>query len=92
MQYPEVKITRNQLCRIYNKNGVKRKVIRNTKILSVKKAESLQASAFDLKEKMTAAIKSKRCIIYVDEIMFTSSSVLKREYSTKGTNIMVDYN
>lgn len=41
---------------------------------------------------MATALKSKRCIIYVDEVMFTSRSILKREYSNRYTNIMVDYN
>ena len=35
-KFPEVRITRNQLCSFYRRNGIRRKVIQNTKLYSPK--------------------------------------------------------
>lgn len=91
-QFPEVKITRSQLCRIYDKNGVKRKAVVNTKILTQKQELRLVKPIELLREQLSAAISSNQLIIYIDEVMFTSKSILKREYSARHQNIKVDYN
>ena len=71
--------------------GVKRKVIKNTKLLTPKYEEKLMPQIDELRLNLRQAIDAKKSIIYLDEVMFTNSSILKVEYSAKYTNIEVDY-
>ena len=39
-----------------------------------------------------AAMKSGRKIIFLDEVVFTSKTILGRAYSNKGCNVMIERN
>ena len=90
-QFPECKITRNQLWYIYHKNGIRRKVVRNTKVLTPKQVTRLEPKVDELRTNLRTSIDKGRSIIYIDEVMFETSSVLRMEYSRKFENILVDY-
>ena len=70
-KFPEVKITRGQLWWTYHKNGVSRKAIRRTKLLTPVQKTKLQPQVEQLRDKFREALAAKRSIIYIDEVMFT---------------------
>ena len=88
--FPEVKITASMLQKRYKKHGIKRKVISEVKTLNRKQRVKFNATIEELRMKMRQAIDSKMTIVYADEVMFTQSSILKREFSNVGQNIEVN--
>ena len=66
-------------------------MVRNTKILTPKQVTRLEPKVDELRTNLRTAISKGRSIIYIDEVMFTTSSILKMEYSRKFENIRVDY-
>ena len=67
--------------------GVKRKVIKNTKLLTQKYQQKLMPQIDELRINLRQEIEAKKSIIYLDEVMFTNSSILKVDYSAKYANI-----
>ena len=44
----------------------------------------------DLRQTMIRVQKTKKKIVFLDEVNFTKNTILKKAYSTKGHNISID--
>ena len=86
-QFPEKFIKPWRLRMIYRVNLIKRKTIRITKV-----PRRMDNSRYDglknvMRERLRAAIKQKRKIIWLDETMFTKTTNLEQEWSKRNKNI-----
>ena len=88
--FPDKKITTSMLQRLYANCNVRLKVVRLRKVMpDLIKLDFEQLHA-QLNERVTSAVETRRKIIFVDEVCFTRSTILKRALSSKGHNICID--
>ena len=73
-QFLDKRIAVTTLRRLYLKNKIKRKVVRQEKVLPAETRQTFQEQCKELKEKLTIALKEERQIVYLDEINFTKRS------------------
>ena len=88
--YTNKRIAVTTLRRLYLKNGIKRKKIRQEKpkpnLMRPNHLQECQTALNELRE----AKAEERVIIYLDELNFTKRSLLTREWSSKNSNLSVD--
>ena len=78
------------LRRIYTKNRVKRKKVRQEKFMPENVRRSFPQQCRELRDRLAQARQQGLRMIWLDEINFTKRSVSLREYSNCNTNLTVD--
>lgn len=78
------------LRRIYLQNGVKRKKVRQEKVMPQRAWENFDENRRELIQKLALALEQGRKIIYLDEICFTKRSFLGVGWSRTKENLHVD--
>ena len=73
------------------KNGIRRKVIQNTKLYTPKARQRINKSVDLVRSEMSAAMSHGLPILYLDEMMITRRSIMKLEYSNLLENMQVDF-
>ena len=91
-QFPNKRIAITSLRRLYLKNGIKRKKVRQEKY----KPEHILRSFNDRRRECIGALERAeaegRKLIFLDEICFTKRSFQSRDWSVKGDHQHVDQN
>ena len=88
--YPDKFITPGSLQTLYSRCNIKRKVVRFGKPLTDEFKLEFPKKQAELKVILDSAIKTGKKIIFLDEVVFTSKTLLMRVYSNKGCNITID--
>ena len=88
--FPDKRIAITSLRRLYLKHGIKRKTVRQVKVMPPNSRARFVENCKILLEKLAKVKKDGRCILYLDEICFTKQSIKLREWSSKNTNLTVD--
>ena len=72
------------LHRLYKQYNVRMKVVRLRKMMPEAISLNFPKLHQELNKTMAKAIKSKKKIVFLDEVNFTKNTLLKRAYSAKG--------
>ena len=75
---------------LYRRCRVRRKVVRLEKYMSQEVKLNFPQLHAELDIEISRVLKTKRKIIFLDEVVFTNKTMLMREYSAKGVNISID--
>ena len=75
---------------MYRRHSIKKRALRFFKAHKPKKIESYAQWKQQLVIKLRSLIRQKYSIIYLDETMFTRSTMRSVEYCHKGANMLVD--
>ena len=89
-QFPYKRIAVTSLRRLYLKNGIKRKKVRQEKHMPAHARADFQRKCRNLLNEIDGAKHEGRKFIYLDEINFTKRSVALREWSGKNSNLTID--
>ena len=90
-QFSLMKISTWKLAQIYKQHGIKKKVIKHTKLRTPRQETRMKQQVTVIAVELQELIDQRYTIIYLDEVMFTTRTVLSREYSNKNQNIQIDY-
>ena len=88
-KYPHKKIAVTSLRRLYLKHGVRRKIVRQEKVMSEAARRAFRAKCNDLLANLNLAERQGRSIVYCDETLFSKRALPSREWSAKNTNLAV---
>jgi hypothetical protein len=88
--FPDKRIAVTSLRRLYLKNEVKRKKVRQEKYMPANTRISFQRNCQKLLETMQRMREENVKIVYLDEINFTKRSISLREWSGKNSNLAID--
>ena len=88
--YPGKLITAAQLRAHYRARGIKRKFVRQVKVIPRDKQGERERERRSLIRKLDSFRRSGRKVIYLDEVVFSKLSIPKVEWSNRGHNITVD--
>lgn len=89
-RFPETQIAVTTLRRLYLKNKIKRKKVRQEKYLPPLYKIKFDSQRQDLIEKLDSVQKENRKIIYLDETNFTKLSFQNKDWSRSNENQHVD--
>ena len=89
-QFPDKRIAVTSLRRLYLKNKIKRKKLRQEKVMPPEQKLEYAACCREVLAQLEQAKAEKRLILYLDELNFTKLSLMKREWSARNTNLTVD--
>ena len=89
-KFPNVKITRNILQRLYAKHKIRKKVVRMVKVPPVDKTDEYEKLRITARNRLQVAVDRKARIIFVDEVAFTKKTIQKRDYSNKYDNLKLN--
>lgn len=84
------RIAITSLRRLYLKNGVRRKKVRQEKYLPNTTRQNYVQICQNVVQQIDQAKKEGRRLIYLDEINFTKLAIKLREWSAKNSNLTVD--
>lgn len=84
------KICNMTLRRIYKAKKVKHKMIKKVKKSTTSNSMSNYKAPKQLKMEVAHALDDKRDIVFVDECLFTFSTLPKKAYAAKGHNVHID--
>ena len=82
-QFPHKKTSPTTLSRIYREYGVRRKKIRYTKLTTGRQKRKIRQTARDARDLLTDYVARGFRVIYIDETMFTKSTIPDREWTPK---------
>jgi hypothetical protein len=82
-QYPNKRIAVTSLRRLYLKNKVSRKKVRQEKYLPQHVKVQYEAKRKDCLENLGRAVGENRKLIFLDEVNFTKKSIQSRDWSTR---------
>ena len=82
-QYPNKRIAVTSLRRLYLKNKVSRKKVRQEKYLPQHVKVQYEAKRKDCLENFGRAVGENRKLIFLDEVNFTKKSIQSRDWSTR---------
>lgn len=89
-QFPDKRIAVTSLRRLYLKNKIKRKKLRQEKVMPPEQKLEYAESCREVLAQLEQAKAEKRLTLYLDEVNFTKLSLMKREWSTRNSNLTVD--
>ena len=89
-RYEGVKITREDLFRIYRKLDIRRKVIMFDTLKSPKHQFRINKFLETVKQKVRDAPGGRENIVYIDEVTFTRRTYPTHAYSSPGMNMIID--
>jgi hypothetical protein len=88
--FPDKVIAVTSLRRLYLKNGIKLKKVRQEKVMTMSAWNSFAANKLKLIQELEDVKTEGRKLIYLDEICFTKRSFLGKSWSGKHANIHVE--
>ena len=88
--FPDKRIAVTSLRKLYLKHGVRKKKVRQEKVLPGRLRQDYAHRCQVLFEELDWARQEGRRVVFLDEINFTKRSLLLREYSGKNSNLSVD--
>ena len=88
--YTDKRISITSLRRLYIKNKVKRKQVRKEKSLPPHIEADFQPRCNNLLTQITVNKRAGFKIIYLDEILFSKSSIRLRDWSAKNSNLSIN--
>ena len=89
-QFPDKRIAITSLRRLYLKNKIRRKKVRQDKFVPANQLAAYASKCEELLEQLKEAKKQQRKILYLDEVNFTKLAFESTNYSAKNTNLSVD--
>ena len=89
-QFPNRRIAVTSLRRLYLKNRIKRKKLRQEKVMPQEQQLEHAENCKEVLKQLDEARAAQRQVIYLDEVNFTKESLLKRDWSSKNSNLSVD--
>jgi len=89
-QFTDKQIAVTCLRRLYLKHGIKRKKVRQEKHMPENARSQFQTNCGLTRLALEQAEQANRLIVYLDEIVFSKSSVMSRDWSAKNSNLAVD--
>ena len=78
------------LCRLYQKHGIKRKVIRKKKVLPFGGEEEHEKQLKEARDGLQEHFKLGSKIVYLDEVFFTRTVNQTRDYCNTHSSYFVD--
>ena len=88
--FPDKRIAVTTLRKLYLKNDIRRKKVRQEKHMPVNAQLRFRQNCQDLLSKLDQMQRANKKIIYLDEINFTKRSLCLLEWSHKNSNLAVD--
>ena len=89
-KFTDKRIAVTSLRRLYHKHGIKRKKVRQEKVMPKNVRIDFVSKCQTVLEELTQARNEGRLVIFLDEINFSKRSLALCEYSGKNTNLSVD--
>ena len=89
-KFPNKRLAVTSLRRLYLRHGVRRKLIRQEKVMSGETRLAFVEKCRNLLAELDLAAQQCRTIIYCDETLFSKKALLTREWSARNTNLAVD--
>ena len=89
-QFTDKRIAVTSLRRLYLRNGIKCKKVRQEKVMPYSARKDFVQNCRNLVDHVEQAKLQGRLIVYIDEINFTKRSLKLREWSMKNSNLSVD--
>jgi hypothetical protein len=89
-QFGEIKITPSTLRRVYRRHNITRKALRYVKTLKYQPPEMRALEIIRMKQEVRDAIAHGKRIIYTDEAMFTTATMLDRSYAGRHQNVTIE--
>jgi len=86
-KFPNSKITRYKLRKLYQKYSIKKKVIRHTKLPNQATLINITLQAADFANDVRLAVERNFRVIQLDECYVTKNTIPKFAWSSKRTNI-----
>ena len=90
VRYPRKKISREGIRRLYISRGIKRKVVKQMKLVPNRKQDKRDQQRADIIKQIDRCKRKGRKILYLDEVNFTKLAMEKRAWSNRGHNIEID--
>ena len=90
MQFPDKRIAVTSLRRLYLKNKIKRKKLRQEKVMPPVQKLEYAESCREVLAQLDQAKAEQRLTLYLDEVNFTKLSLMKRDWSARNSNLTVD--
>ena len=88
--FGEIKITPSTLRRVYRRHNITRKALRYLKTLKYQPPEMRALEIIRMKQEVRDAIAHGKRIIYTDEAMFTTATMLDRSYAGRHQNVTIE--
>ena len=89
-QFTDKRIAVTSLRRLYLKNGVRSKKVRQEKVMPEQTRQNFVQKSRSLVEDIEQAKREGRLIVYIDEILFSKRSIKLREWAKKNSNLTVN--
>jgi transposase len=90
LRFPQKRLAVTTLRRLYLAHGVKRKKVRQEKVMPLSAWENFEERRRDLIANLAQAREEGRKVIYLDEIVFSKRSFLGVDWSRANQNLHVD--
>lgn len=89
-QFTDKRIAITSLTRLYLKNGVKRKKVRQEKNMPGRVREDFRQRCVNLLDEINRVKREGLPIVYLDETLFGKRSIALKEWSNKNSNLTVN--
>ena len=89
-RFPNKVISASALCRLYKKHQIKRKVVARFKGCNDDRIQEYLEWQEESWQELQEAWRLKQRVVYIDECVFTKSTIPRLEYAAKGFNQTVD--
>ena len=89
-QFTDKRIAVTSLRRLYLRNGVRCKKVRQEKVMPEQTRQNFIQKSRSLVEDIEQAKREGRLIVYIDEILFSKRSIKLREWAKKNSNLTVN--
>ena len=90
-KFPDKKLTIYRLRKVYREHGIKRKKIRNTKVITESQKKKIYGEAVEARDRLQELEAEGYRILFVDEIVTTKSTIPSHEYSAPNRPFRVDF-
>lgn len=88
--FGEVKISTSTLHQLYKKNGIKRKALRFVKTSKYQEPEKRAIAIRSMIDSLKQAIANGKRIIFSDEAVFSTATLLDRAYAPRKDNVSLE--
>jgi hypothetical protein len=85
-----MKIHKSTILAVYRKYGIKRKSLRYVKTLRYQDPKRRHAAILHMRQELQQAMIAGKRVIYIDEAMFTTSTLPTRGFAGKNENVVVE--
>ena len=89
--FPEKKLCYTKLAKIYREHKVRKKKIKITKVLNDDQLARIQIQVPQVRESLQGCYADGFRVIYLDEMMVTTSKIPTHEWIKKNASIHIDH-